>query len=69
MNVYLKGGPLNGETDTNLPADTVIYHRHALAPTARYRNTGSDDANGYRIFEYSPPKPGEPKPTVGVHDA
>jgi len=69
MNIILKGGPLDGETDVNLRDDCVIYRRRARGPDARYRTTGTDDANGHRVFEHFPPKPGQPEPTEGVHDA
>ena len=69
MKIILRGGPLIGHTDTGLREETVIYRRHAAGPTARYKNTGIDDAEGYRIFEHFPPRPNEPEPTEGVHDA
>jgi hypothetical protein len=69
MKVILKGGPLDGHTDTGIRDETLTYRRHAKGAMARYKSTGVDDANGYHIFEHWPPKPGEPEPTEGVHDA
>jgi hypothetical protein len=69
MNVYLKGGPCDGETVNNVKDTSGIVTRFAKDPEARYKNTGTDDGQGRRIFEHFPPKPGEPTPTEGVHDA
>jgi hypothetical protein len=68
MNIVLKGGPLDGETD-RVSEDSRFYYRFAKGPDARYRATEADDNSGRRIFEHFPPKPGQPEPTEGVHEA
>lgn len=69
MKIVLKGGPLDGQTDTNIREECVIYRRRAQGPNARYRTTGADDDQGRRVFEHWPPRSGEPEPTEGIHDA
>jgi hypothetical protein len=68
MDISLKGGPCDGETHQRIPDHCVILRRHAKGPNARYKTTGTDDADGRRLFEHFPPRPGEPEPTEGVHD-
>ena len=68
MTIILQGGPLDGQTD-RVQETCVIYRRGARGPDARYRTTGTDDAQGRRVFEHDPPKAAEPEPTEDVHDA
>ena len=68
MTVILKGGPCDVETHRNVPDHCVILRRHARGPTARYKTTCVDDADGRRIFEHWPPQTGEPEPTEGIYD-
>jgi hypothetical protein len=69
VKIVLKDGPLNGDTDPKVGEFCGIYRRSAKGPNARYKDSGTTDAQGRRIFEHWPPKPGEPEPTEGVHDA
>jgi hypothetical protein len=68
MDIILKGGPLDGEPD-RVPDHCGIYTQYAKSKNARYKDSGTSDANGRRIFEHWPPKPGEADPTEGVHHA
>jgi hypothetical protein len=68
MDIILKGGPFDGQTD-RVPADCLTYRRRAHSPEARYRDSGTDDTVGRRIFNHAPLKPGEAEQAQGVHDA
>ena len=53
--IILRGGPADGEVHGDVPAGCTIYTRLAKHPDARYRDTGTVDAPGRRVFEYFPP--------------
>jgi hypothetical protein len=69
MKIRLLRGPLDGQTDSNVPGHCDIYRRRASGPLARYRASGKVDANGYHIFEWWPPKPNESGVTLDEYDA
>ena len=68
MTIVLRSGPLHSLTDSNISDDCQVYRFVREGTLLRYRNSGDDDARGYRIFIYSPLIDGEAETARRVHD-